>query len=54
LNPGETKTLSFIVTPDMLSFLNEEMRPIIEPGKFNLMIGGNSVDLITASFEVAE
>ncbi|MDO8548614.1 MAG: glycoside hydrolase family 3 C-terminal domain-containing protein, partial [Ignavibacteria bacterium] len=54
LKPGDTKTVSFKITPDMLSFLDKDLNPIVEPGKFNIMIGGNSVDLITTSFEVTE
>jgi hypothetical protein len=29
-----------------LSFLNREMRPVVEPGTFKIMVGGNSVDFI--------
>jgi beta-glucosidase len=54
LKQGETKTLIFKITSDMLSFLNKEMKQVVEPAKFNVMIGGNSVELITASFEVIE
>ncbi|MBK9096666.1 MAG: glycoside hydrolase family 3 C-terminal domain-containing protein [bacterium] len=54
LKPGETRKMSFTISPDMLSFLNKDLRQVIEPGKFNVMIGGNSVDLITTSFEVVE
>jgi hypothetical protein len=38
----------------MLSFLDKDLKPVIEPGKFNVMIGGNSIDLISISFEVYE
>ena len=54
LKPGETKNINFNISPDMLSFLNKDMKKIVEPGKFNIMIGGNSVDLITTSFEVTD
>ena len=54
LNPGETKTVSFKITPDMLSFLDKDMNPVVEPGEFTVMIGGNSIDLISRSFEVIE
>ncbi len=54
LKPGETRTVNFKITPDMLSFLNIDMKSVVEPGKFNIMIGGNSVDLLTTSFEVIE
>ena len=54
LIPGEEKTVKFKITPDMLSFLNKDLKPIIEPGVFDIMIGGNSVDLIKTSFEIIE
>ncbi|OGU83080.1 MAG: glycosyl hydrolase [Ignavibacteria bacterium RBG_16_35_7] len=54
LKPGETKTINFKLIPYMLSFLDKDMKRVIEPGKFNVMIGGNSIDLISTSFEVIE
>lgn len=54
LKPGDTKKINFKITPDMLSFLNAEMKPVVEAGTFTVMIGGNSVDLIEASFEVTD
>lgn len=52
LNPGETKTIAFKITPDKLSFYNREMKRVVEPGTFQIMVGGNSVDLINATLEV--
>ncbi len=52
LNTGESKTVKFKITPGMLSFLNKNLQPVIEPGIFDIMIGGNSVDLLLTSFEV--
>lgn len=46
LEPGETKTAEFALGFDQLSFLNREMRPVVKPGTFKIMGGGNSVDLI--------
>jgi beta-glucosidase len=54
LKSGETRTVAFKVTPDMLSFLDKNLKKIVEPGVFNVMIGGNSVDLISTSIEVIE
>ncbi len=54
LKPGEIKTISFKIMPDLISFLDKDMKPVVEPGKFNVMIGGNSVDFISTSFEVTE
>jgi beta-glucosidase len=52
LNPGETKTITFTITPEKLQFYNREMKRVVEPGKFQIMVGGNSVDLINAQLEV--
>jgi len=52
LNPGETKTVEFTLGPKELSFLNREMQPVVETGAFELMAGGNSVELITTTLHV--
>ena len=52
LNPGETKTVEFTLGPDELSYLNRDMKRVVEPGTFEVMAGGNSVDLITAILNV--
>jgi len=49
LEPGETKTVEFALGFDQLSFLDREMRRVVEPGAFKIMVGGNSVDLIEAT-----
>jgi beta-glucosidase len=52
LRPGETKTVSFKLGPEALQFYNRDMKRIVEPGKFSVMVGSNSVDLKSATFEV--
>jgi beta-glucosidase len=52
LNPGETKTVEFTLGPKELSFLNREMQRVVEAGIFEVMAGGNSVDLITTTLNV--
>src|SRR5262249_48007406 len=52
INPGETKTVEFTLGPDELSFLNRDMRRVVEPGVFEIMVGGNSVDLIRTKLDV--
>ncbi|HSD64411.1 MAG TPA: glycoside hydrolase family 3 C-terminal domain-containing protein, partial [Ignavibacteriaceae bacterium] len=52
LKPGETKKVEFDIVPRMLSFPGKDMNQIIEPGKFTVMIGGNSEELIKTSFNV--
>jgi len=53
LNPGETKKIEFTLGPDELSYLNRDMKRVVEPGTFEVMAGGNSVDLITTTLNVA-
>lgn len=50
LNPGETKEVSFTITPEMLKFYNFNLEYVNEPGDFDLMIGPNSQDVKTAKF----
>ena len=52
LAPGEVRRVTFRITPDKLQFYNREMQRIVEPGKFQVMVGGNSVDHLTQTFEV--
>ncbi len=42
LKAGETKNVSFRITPEMLQMLNEKMQYVIEPGDFRIMIGSSS------------
>jgi beta-glucosidase len=62
LKAGESKTLKFTVTPEMMSFFNDDGKLTLEPGQFLLEVGGCSPskrgqDLgapkpVTAMFEV--
>jgi beta-glucosidase len=52
LDPGETKTVNFKLGFDGLSFLNRDMHRVVEPGNFRIMVGSNSVDLISAELKV--
>ena len=54
LAPKESKTISFEITPEKLSFFDRNMRWGVESGKFTVMIGGSSLeqDLLKKSFVV--
>ena len=52
LQAGEKKHLEFLLTPEQLGFWNREMRFVVEPGEFKVMVGTNSEDLIETKFEV--
>jgi len=44
LRPGETKAVSFEITPDLLAFYDVNMKYVVEPGEFFIMIGNSSRD----------
>ena len=54
LEPGETRTVEFMVTPEKLRFLDKNLKPIVEPGEFIVMAGPSSADedLLKTSFFV--
>ena len=52
LAPGESKTVEFVITPDRLSFLDLNMKSIVEPGMFDVMVGTSSVKYETIKLEV--
>ena len=45
LQPGESKTIHCIITPEQLSLRNREMKQVVEPGKFIIMVGSASDDI---------
>ena len=55
LAPGETKNVRFKLTPEDLSFLDENLARTVEPGKFNVMVGASSKDIrMRGSFNVTQ
>lgn len=42
LNPDESLTLTFTLTPEMMSFFNDDGKLTLEPGDFRLEVGGCS------------
>ncbi len=44
LHPGEKKTVSFEITPDLLAFYDVNMKYVVEPGEFFVMVGNSSRD----------
>jgi beta-glucosidase len=53
LQPGEQKTVSFTLTPEDLCLLDQDMKWIVEPGAFEVMIGHSSEDIrLKGTFEV--
>ena len=52
LAPGERKIVEFSITPNKLSFLNLNLKTVVEPGWFDVMVGTSSVKYQTAKLEV--
>jgi len=55
LKSGETRTLEFIIDRDKLSFYDQQLNLVAEPGMFELMIGASSRDIrLRDKFELSE
>jgi beta-glucosidase len=53
LNAGETKTINFKIDKVKLSFYNDALEWITEPGDFDVMIGSSSTDIrLKTTFEL--
>lgn len=53
LKPNESKTVTFTLKPEDLEMLDINMRWIVEPGKFKIMIGSSSEDIrLNGEFEI--
>jgi beta-glucosidase len=48
LNPGETRIVTFKITPEELKFYNSDLKYDWEAGDFEIMIGTNSKEVKTA------
>ena len=54
LQPGERRTLTFEIGPEHLAYHGPDMKRVVEPGRFDVMVGGNSVDVRSAALDVVE
>ena len=45
LQPGETKNVEIKLSKNNFSIINEEMKRVVEPGWFNILIGASSEDI---------
>jgi beta-glucosidase len=52
LEPRETRRVEFTLSPEHLSFLDASMARVVEPGLFDVMVGGSSARLDTVVLEV--
>ncbi len=53
LAPGERRTVTFEVGPEQLSYHGPELKRVVEPGRFRLMIGGSSAEVKSVELDVA-
>lgn len=50
LEAGEKRTISFTISDADLSFPGKDLKPVVEPGEFEVMVGWSSVDLRVVRF----
>lgn len=55
LQPGESKTISFTINKEKLSFYDSKINWITQPGEFEIMIGSSSADIrLKSVFELVQ
>jgi beta-glucosidase len=52
LKPGEKRTLTFEVGAEQLSYHGPDMKRVVEPGRFQIMVGGSSEGVKSAGLDV--
>jgi len=52
LRPGKKTTVNFVLTPDSLALWNEEMKFVVEPGVFDILVGTSSSNTNATQLEV--
>jgi beta-glucosidase len=53
LAPGETKTCTFKLGPEDLALLDVDLKRVVEPGQFRVMVGSSSEDIrLAGEFQV--
>ncbi|MGE3241390.1 MAG: beta-glucosidase BglX [Pirellulales bacterium] len=54
LKPGEEQVIEFALPADSLAFFNNDEQRVLEPGKFQVFVGGSSLAPLAGEFEVVE
>jgi beta-glucosidase len=52
LKPGESTTVSFTLGPAELSLIDRAMRRVVEPGRFDVMVGTSATPILTSTLDV--
>lgn len=54
LLPGEMKIIRFVIVPEMLQYTGISMKQVVDDGDFEVFVGGNSANLLSAKFSFEE
>jgi len=54
LKSGEQKTVEFEVPVSELGLYGIDLKYVVEPGEFDVMVGGSSAEMITARFQIVK
>lgn len=54
LQPGETQTVTFTLTPEHLALVTSQLDRIVEPGDFQIQVGSNSIEGQVVTLTVRE
>jgi beta-glucosidase len=54
IEPGETKTVEFVLSTNSLAYFDNQERRIVEPGEFELYIGGSSIAPLAGRFDLID
>ncbi|HEY4989791.1 MAG TPA: fibronectin type III-like domain-contianing protein, partial [Opitutaceae bacterium] len=52
LNPGETRTVNFALTPDKLEAWDLSMHRTVQPGDLEILVGRSSADVLKGALHV--
>src|SRR5262249_61999350 len=53
LAPGERRTVTFELGPEQIAYYGPEMKRVVEPGRFQVMVGGSSDAVKSVGLDVA-
>ena len=52
LPPGTSQTVRFTLGPEELSLIDRRMQRVVEPGRFDIMVGTSATPALTATLDV--
>lgn len=52
LNPGESKTVKFMITPEKLEAFDLNMKRSVQPGDFEILVGKSSMEVLRDTLKV--